>query len=385
MTRARWATLLDRLRPFDDLHLLSALPDDALTWAEVERQVMMNLSLAYFCFFQSDPGHPDFLPFRSTVHTLQPNPDDTYLKAQIEGGSAYRIFGERGTARLLTFTLSRNVLGFTDERGEMLLEFDGDTITGPDGIIDLVLSCEPPATPHRSWLRMPLGTESILVRQRSYDWGREQDARLSVTRLDMVPPKPRMSAAEIEEGIQNMVAFAGRMTRHWLTYLQKLYATPPHQIEAANFAGGVQAQQYWQCHYALETDEVLVLETEIPEQVRYWNVQLNDMLWNTTEYIYRQSSLNGAQAVLDADGKFRAVIAPVDPGVPNWLDTGGHAKGTLVGRWYEANRNPTPSLTKIKIENVRRHLPAQTPSIAQSERLTQLELRARNGQLRRRW
>ncbi len=385
MMDAGWAGLLDHLRRFDDLHLLSALPDDALTRAEVERQVMMNLSLAYFCFFQSDPAHPDFLPFRSTVHTLQPNLDDTYLKAQIEEGGIYRIYGERGTARLLTFTLSRNVLRFTDEPGEVLLEFGADTIAESDGMIDLVLSCEPPEMPHRSWLKLPAGTQSILVRQRSYHWGREQDARLSVTRLDMVPLKPRMSAAEIEEGIQNMVAFAGRMTRHWLTYLQKLYATPPHQIEATNFAGGVQAQQYWQCHYALATDEVLVLETEIPEQVRYWNVQLNDMLWNTTEYIYRQSSLNGAQAVLDADGKFRAVIASVDPGVPNWLDTGGHAKGTLVGRWYEANRNPTPSLNKMKIENVRRHLPAQTPSIAHSVRMTQLELRSRNGQLRRRW
>ena len=37
----------------------------------------------------------------------------------------------------------------------------------------------------------------------------------------------------------------------------------------------------------------------------------------------RQSSLNGHQAVLDPDGVFRAVISARDPGVPNWLDTGG--------------------------------------------------------------
>ncbi len=35
------------------------------------------------------------------------------------------------------------------------------------------------------------------------------------------------------------------------------------------------------------------------------------------------------QAVLDADGKFRAVLALTDPVVPNWLDPVGNTRGKL--------------------------------------------------------
>ena len=54
----------------------------------------------------------------------------------------------------------------------------------------------------------------------------------------------------------------------------------------------------------------------------------------------RQSSLNDAQAHIDRDGWFRAVISRLDPGVPNWLDKGDYPWGIIQMRWNLASVCP---------------------------------------------
>ncbi len=116
----------------------------------------------------------------------------------------------------------------------------------------------------------------------------------------------------------------------------------------------------------------------------YWNVHLSDTLFNTLEYVYAQSSLNGAQAMVDSDGKFRAVLSLTDPGVPNWLDTVGYRQGTIVGRWYRCSSQPMPTLTRVPLKEVRRHLLPGTPSVSVAQRADAVRSRARSYQLRRR-
>ncbi|MFX4531942.1 hypothetical protein ABTA63_19895, partial [Acinetobacter baumannii] len=72
-------------------------PESEVLQAELHRQLLMNLSLGYFLYFQSDADHPDWAPFLNPVFMLQPNPDDIYLLAPVSGDGVYRISGERGT------------------------------------------------------------------------------------------------------------------------------------------------------------------------------------------------------------------------------------------------------------------------------------------------
>ena len=385
MASTQWDVFLERLRPAGDLVGKTWLPDDPQTAAEVHRQIMMNLSLGYFLYFQSDPAHPDFMPFLNSVYLLQPNPDDAYFNCPIDGTGSYRITGERGSVHLLTITVGRNMQGMTSEPGTMLLEIDGDTIADDAGMIDLVLSSERPSDHRGAWFALPAAADFILVRQRSYRWGEERDARLAITRVDPVPLKLRLSVSQTNHAIENMIDFAERLSHQWLDFLQTLQAKPVHEIRMTQFAGGVQAQRYWEGIFDIQPDEALIIETEVPANARYWNVQLNDVIWNTIEYLYRQSSLNGAQAAIDEDGWFRAVISEGDPGVPNWLDTAGHNNGTVVGRWYECDRHPTPTIRKVKLAEVRDYLPTATPMVSPAERAARLVARARSGQLRRRW
>src|SRR3546814_9457088 len=72
-----------------------------------------------------------------------------------------------------------------------------------------------------------------------------------------------------------------------------------------------------------------------------------------------RSSLNDAQARVDKDGLFRAVISAQDPGVPNWLDTAGNASGAVQGRWLDCSDKPIPDTRVVKVKDIRKYLPAE--------------------------
>ncbi len=65
----------------------------------------------------------------------------------------------------------------------------------------------------------------------------------------------------------------------------------------------------------------------------YWTIVLHNHWTETLDYRYHQVTLNCRSARVRADGSVRCVVAHRDPGVPNWLDTAGHARGTVGVRW----------------------------------------------------
>ena len=120
--------------------------------------------------------------------------------------------------------------------------------------------------------------------------------------------------------------------------------------------------------------------------LEWWRGRSTDrMLFNAVDFVYRQSSLNGHQAIVDADGRFRAVISVRDPGLHNWLDPGDTTRGMLIGRWYGCDSLPTPSLRRVKFAELDRHLPVGQPKIGAEQRSAQLRARRIGAQLRRRW
>jgi hypothetical protein len=383
-----WADYVDLLKPAEDLVGLTFDPRSEQLRAELYRQLLMNLSQGYFLYFQADADHPDWAPFLNSVYLLQPNPDDTYLLAPVRGDGVYRVTGNRGTVRVLTFSTGAHMMGMADAPGRNFGYFDADELTlGPGGELDVLFSTERPPGHDGDWLPLHPEAEFIMVRNRAYAWGEEREATLAIERVGAPALKPRLSAGQIDERIRALMAgFTQRLSRMWLKYQNAaLQRGLINKIELADFGGAVPAQAYWQGIFCFAADEALILETEIPARHRYWNVQLNDELWNAVEFIQRQSSLNGHQARIDADGRFRAVISVEDPGVPNWLDPAGTLQGMIIGRWYEADALPIPTLKAVPFKELRRHLPPDTPSVTASERAEQLRTRRIGGQLRRRW
>ena len=87
-----------------------------------------------------------------------------------------------------------------------------------------------------------------------------------------------------------------------------------------------------QGYFDLAPDEALVVEVTPPE-CDYWMIALHNHWMETLDYTHHQITLNSRSSVLEDDGSVRWVVAHEDPGVPNWLDTAGHQRGTVGVRW----------------------------------------------------
>ncbi|GGC00515.1 hypothetical protein GCM10011494_18850 [Novosphingobium endophyticum] len=392
-----WADFLDMLKAAAELIRLTSRPSDPQMEAELSQQLLTNIATAYFIYFLATPEHPDWIPLPSLAFIVQPNPDDIYLRAPLRGDLTYRIVGERGTARVVTLGIKEGLVGTAEPPHPMLNFCDVDTLElEADGSFELLLSQERPLGHVGNWLYLDPRATTIQARFRFYDWAKERDGRLAIECLDSPVEKPVATRAEIAERLGATARYVERYARTWMDYQQGLRDRGMiNTLEFTAFAelGGLDPklaaaavpQHYWSGIFELGADEALILETALPDPIRYWNVQLNDPLFNAVDYVNRQSSLNGSQARLDEDGLFRAVISAVDPGVPNWLDTAGFSHGTLIGRWFGCGEGPLPSLTKVPLAAVRDFLPKDTPVMAREDRAGVISARRRAAQMRRHW
>ena len=392
-TLSSWAQYVDLLKPADRLiDRLAGGPSAEQRRADLYRQFAMNLAQGYFLYFQSTPEHPDWMPFENSVFLAQPNPDAVYYYAPVDGRGVYKIVGDRGSAPVVGFATGKVMIGMGDPPGPGFNNYDLDELKlAPDGTFEVIFSGERPAGYEGNWLYLHPDARFILFRQFAYDWGRERDARLAIERLDVPPLKPPLSPEAVDRGLRELLGgYVERLSRLCIGAVRRTAeAGLVNRFALEDFVdlGNSRSwpQRYWNAVYDFAADEALILETELPESHQYWNVQVIDELWNQVEILYRQSSLNGLQARLDADGRFRAVVAATDPGVPNWLDTGGNLYGMLIGRWYRCDSHPLPTLKRVKLADVRVHLPAETPGVSTKERAAALSRRRLGAQLRRRW
>ena len=118
----------------------------------------------------------------------------------------------------------------------------------------------------------------------------------------------------------------------------------------------------------------MIVEVE-PPACAYWNFHLMDHYWQSLDWHVRQTSVNGHQAVVDADGRFRAVISHRDPGVPNWLDTSSHEIGLIMARFFQPDSTPVPVMRVVAFDELHKHLPASTPRLLPEQRSEMLRRR----------
>jgi hypothetical protein len=364
-------------------------PDDPAYRADVFRQTMTSLSYSYFMYFHADAEHPDWAPLWNPVYTLQPNPDDIYVQSPIDGRLRYKVSGNRGTCKILSFTSQTHLSGTVDEMpwGGGHNELDtNDLGIGLGEDFEILFSAEKPEGYTGHWAPIHPTARGMFTRYRSYDWLNEIDPVLSIECLDPVPPKKRLTEEEIYARIEEMARMPARKTKLYYGMQNRLKESVGFNVfEPVRYQGALVKQTYWPACFQFEPDEALIIETDLPERRPYWNVQLNDPYFNALEYVYRLSSINGHTAKISSDGKFRAVIALEDPGVPNWLDPAGYTEGGIYGRWYDCDSEPEPTLKRVKLAELRDHLPADTPSVAPEARAEELRLRVRACQRRRRW
>ncbi len=161
-----------------------------------------------------------------------------------------------------------------------------------------------------------------------------------------------------------------------------------NEPNAASLAtgGGMSSNIYSGGIFELAADEALIVELHQPVEPNYIGFCLGNLWGESLDFANHQSSLNGLQAQRDPDNVIRCVIAHVDPGVHNWLDTTGHPEGYMCARWaysVKPKENlPRATAKKVRVEDVMRHLPATTRRVTPEERRAAIAVRQEHVQRR---
>jgi hypothetical protein len=388
-----WRGYVEPLLPIGE-RLVSLIkePEDGQLRQEVYRAAFCALAAGYLTMLNSDADHPDFVPFTGQfLNLLGPNPDFMYYMAPVADDGSYLLSGYRGTVHMAIVQVAGGdfvPLGDGSNLGSTYNNYYLDDLTiGEDGAFEVILSGARPAGYTGDWWELAPGSTNIVVRQLSYDWLTEVDARIAIERLDRPAQRPRPTEEQIADRLSRLASWTESYVATSNRFCEAFAAKGLNEVHFIDFAddGGMPAQAYLEGMFDIGPDEALILETEIPERAHYWSFHLTDERWTTPDWLNRQSILNGHTATLDSDGNFRAVISPVDPGVPNWLDTLGYRRGIIQGRWHECSSYPRPKLTKVPIAQVRRYLPEDTPTITAEERDAAIRRLRKGAQMRRRW
>lgn len=388
-----WRAYIEPLLPIGQ-RLVAQInePEDAQLRQEIYKAAFSALSVGYLALLNSDPDHPDFVPFTGQfLNLLGPNPDFMYYMTPIRDDAVYRLSGFRGTVHMAIIQVAGGTFVPRGEGQILGTTFNNyyldDLTLGADGSFDVLLSRNRPEDYTGDWLELKSTATNIVFRQLSYDWLTEQDARIVIERVDGPASKPRPSAERIAANLKQLAAWVENYVAISNRFCKGFAAKGLNQVHFINFSddGGMPAQAYLEGLFDLAADEALILETEMPVTRPYWSFHLTDERWTTYDWLNRHTHLNGHNAKVDSDGKFRAVISPVDPGVHNWLDSLGYKRGIIQGRWHKCSSYPQPTCKVVKIADVRKHLPVDTPLVSTAERERAIRLQRKGAQLRRRW
>ncbi len=377
---AGWNELIDGLRALPGL-MLAKLPAeqrrDPQLQQEIGRLALAALASSAIDALGSDGDHPAFLAqINQTLNVGQPNADTSYRGARITPGGTYRLRGKRGSLRMVRIAEAGPAPG---EPGagppgpaQQRVDHDVNALhTDSAGRFDVILSPTRPAGYEGDWWPLQPGTSRLLLRMVDANWGNDTEPTFSIERLDKPVVRPRPAAAELERRLRRLPSATAFMATMFVDHAERLrrdgYVNSLKVFDTSKM-GGLAGQFYYEGAYELRDDEALIVEAKVPAKCLYRSIILTNDLYETTDWYNNQSSLNDTQAGPDRDGVLRIVVSARDPGVPNWLDTGGYPSGVIQGRWAECDSQPVPSVRKVALADVRRSLPADTPMIGPEQR-----------------
>jgi hypothetical protein len=204
---------------------------------------------------------------------------------------------------------------------------------------------------------MEADTSLLIVRQTCLDRKRERTAELAIERIGGERAPAPITPAFVDRGLAQAAAYvagtAGLFADWAEGFARRKNVLPRLDPAVAAAAHGDPSITYYHGYWQLAPDEALVIEL-VPPACEYWNFQLNNHWMESLDYRYHRIALNHSQVTKRPDGSVRLVVAHADPGVPNWIETAGHRRGTMCLRLVGAQVLPEPRTRVEKFPEVAR-------------------------------
>jgi hypothetical protein len=444
--RAAWNELVAKLEAgrdaIDDPKLYPPPPSDR-NLAEGYRYL---LGFLYGAIGRAldDPMFPVFRrAIEPTDKATIDNADAVYLYAPIDGNESYIVRGRAGDTRhwrgeqalasgrkAPQYIIFETPSGYAGDSGSITELRPGSRANGgvldsakiivePDGSFEVLLAPERPKGHTGNYIptkamrnvRKPDGSVEpteyvsrwLTLRELFHDWKHEDLLDLEIVRVGSegqhpAPLDPARASAQLRR--------VGEIVDHQMRFWNEFYAVtletyqdmngdgkqfmPTNDMNQANAAslatgGGQATNVYSGGVFDLCPDDALLIENAVPVVPQYSGFHLSNLWGESLDFANHQSSLNWFQAVPDADGVRRYVIAHQDPGVANWVDTTGLPGGFLTFRWAYSElpaQLPTVKVTKLEFGEIAKHLPKETRRVTAAERSEAIQIRQRHVQRR---
>lgn len=436
--RAAWDDLIAELQrardAIDSPELMPPPPSDR-NLAEGYRYLMGFVHSAVERAFFEDPLRPTFRHAVQIVNKATiDNADAIYFMAPIDGRESYRLRGQVGDHRhwrgaapaasgrkapqYLIFELSDGCIA--GDSGSLQELRPGEKVqtgrldstqieVGAGGTFEILLAPERPAgydgnfIASRKAARQPAAADRyacwVSGRQLFCDWQREDPAALTLTMIGgTAAPPPPYDTATAAAHLRRTGALVRGQMHFWNEFYTRLLETygkaagadgerfmPRNSFNRPNAAaretgGGQSTNIYAGGVFELDDDSALIVESRVAVEPQYTGFHLANLWGESLDFANHQSSLNGCQSEIDADGGRRLVIAHRDPGIANWIDTTGHREGFMAARWAYSTQPPQEqwpliSARVVRFADVDRHLPAATRRVSAAERAAAMRVR----------
>jgi hypothetical protein len=344
--------------------------------AEGYRWITRITSLAQEWFIEkSDPVHPQLFQSQSEYRKLLvDNPDTRYAFSAIDDTRTYRLLGTRGQAAYVGLTFGTPIgKGAVGGRTGTTVQAHLDQFDlGPGGEVDILIVPEGQvpdpqsrnATESKNVIVVPPGTGQLAVRETFFDRWRDRPADLRIQLVGEVPP-PLLGVEELASKMEFAALFvqfvadtavhmwhdtAGNVNHFGGTAGSEHVAAQEDEVRSHSNA----EMTYHGGRWVLGQDEALVVTVhKPPNDFLYWGLTTASAWMESLDYRYTTTNLNNHTAERSPDGDWRLVISPRDPGVPNWIDTGGRLEGYMIVRWVLADHPPHPSCQLASIASLR--------------------------------
>lgn len=344
---------------------------------------------------------------------LYDNPDTIYRFIAVNKTSEYVLTGRlyEGIPADTTFSVLEGTSGKTSS----ILTLN-DLDVSPDGSFVITVSGEAAAPGQTNHLQLTSSSTLIAARNTLGDWVAEEPMELEVHRVSGPPNSlfaqlggfvllgslvndnpllaslasliPPLAIAEtpLVRGALTALLMVVRGSNQEARYMALATTDPatgqlrqPNVMsQPASNAEFLANQQQSNGYFQLADDEALVLTID-PASAGFFNVPVYNDWTITDDYWNQQTSLNNYQAVANPDGTYTLVVSPTDPGVANWVSTGGLNQGIISMRFQNVaepeQSPPTVSSEVVSIAQLGTVLPGTTVYVTPEERAAQLAAR----------
>ena len=292
------------------------------------------------------------------------NPDTLYFHAWLRDDAEYVVTGRRGSTADLSFQVLDGHYSPVNVPGSLTAFDDREIDIDDDGSFRVRFG---PGLTGRNAFPLAPGSAMLVVREVFSDWQTEQPGMLRIERADRVGAAPPPLS---RDDLTRRYRVAGKMLlgrlRTFLAFAERFYLhLPVNTLTPPRLTPGGLATQYSSAgHYDLADDQAMVV-TVPASDAPYQGIQLGSMWYVSLDYIHHQTSLTVPQARVDPDGMIRYVISERDPGVANWLERTGHARGYVQLRWQRLSRPLTaedgPRVDIVAVDDLPKQLPCHEP------------------------